>query len=187
MSKTIMMAAVALMLPGCASTLGYVLNPSISSDKLDEPREDNKLKAMKGDPRLIRTHRVSTTKYPSDDFEVCAETFADAISARSGTFKASLEGKAGLDDSLTEVLTKTLDRSPLSDVVRHLHWYTCNAAMNRWIDNATYTREMVAIRENAFLVLLPRDAAPKSNSEPLSSLAKVSEVSTTSVTTTKTK
>jgi hypothetical protein len=140
-------------LSACAGTLGQVLDPAISSDHLDEPNEPNKLKSMIGDRRLIRTHRVGTTLNPTDTYEVCAETQADAIRTRSPSSTFSITDRGALTDSYTETLTQTVQRQVVSDVVRHLHWNTCNARLNGWITSDQYYQELIAIRAAAFLAL----------------------------------
>lgn len=133
---------------GCASTMGYVFDPAIDSDQLDEPGEDNKLKALKGDRRLIRTHRAGSPIY-----EVCAETQADAIGARSGESALKITGQGEVNDKLTEVLTATFQRTETADAVRQLHWHSCNALMNRFITLSQYQTELKAIRAGAFSTL----------------------------------
>ncbi|HET9638231.1 MAG TPA: hypothetical protein VFP12_03405 [Allosphingosinicella sp.] len=156
MLRLLLLFPLAFALSGCAGSLGYVLDPAIDSDHLDEPDEPNKLKAMKGDRRLIRTHRSSRPDLGirPDDYEVCAETHADAIGARSGASSIAITGKGEVSESLTEELVKTVERSTVSDVVRHLHWHTCNARLNRWIDEGQYYQEVRAIRTGAFEALI---------------------------------
>lgn len=189
MLKYVVVSVCAVALSGCAGTMGYVFDPAISSDKLDEVGEDNKLKSMKGDRRLIRTHRVSTREVPTATYEVCAETHADAIGARSGSTKLSIVDRGSLDDALAEVLTKTVERSVVSDTVRQLHWHTCNAKLNRWLTRTEYRSEVQKIREGALLALMP--APPKEAAKPAADGAtttpKGSEVSTSTTTTTTTK
>ena len=137
-----------LPLSACATPLGYVFDPAISSDHLDEVDEPNKLKGLKGDRRLIRTHRAG-----SDVYEICAETQADAISGRSPKSSVSIEGKGELSDELIEALTKTVERGEVSDVVRQLQWNLCNARMNGYISDDEFYAEFQAIRLGAFTAL----------------------------------
>lgn len=176
MLKRVTILASILALPGCAGTMGYVFDPAISSDKLDERLEPNKLKSMKGDRRLIGTHRRE-----SDIYEICAETHADAISARSGASKLTIVDRGSLDDALTEALTKTVERGAVSDTTRHLHWNTCNARLNRWITDAQYLSEIQEIRKGAFQALAP--APPKE--APKAAGAATGKTTTTTTTTTK--
>jgi len=137
-------------LSGCAGVLGFIADPAISSDHLDEANEPNKLKGLKGDRRLIRTHRKD-----SDVYEICAETQADAISSRSPKASLSQEAKFAYTDEVLEALTKTVERSSISDVVRQLEWNLCNARMNNYIDNDEFYAELIAIRAGAFEALRP--------------------------------
>jgi hypothetical protein len=162
MLRLLLIAPLAFATSACTGSLGYVLDPAIDSDHLDEPDEPNKLKAMKGDRRLIRTHRSARHDIVPDDYEVCAETHADAISARSGASKINITGQGEAAESLTEELMKTVERSTVSDVVRHLHWHTCNARLNRWINPDQYYGEIQAIRAGAFEALIPLKKDPPS-------------------------
>jgi hypothetical protein len=132
----------------CATPMGYIFDPAISSDKLDEQKEPNKLKGLKGDRRLIRTHRRG-----EDVYEVCAETQADAISGRSPKSSITVETEGEFSDELLEALTKTVDRGEISDVVRQLHWNTCSARMSGYITNEQFYAEMQAIRSGALEAL----------------------------------
>ena len=135
-----------VVLPGCVGTLNSVLDRPITSDHLDEPKEPNKLKTVNGPRRLVRTHESASSR----NYEICAETQADAIIARSSVGGLNLTGKGDFDDEVKDALTKTVERGQVSDVVRHLHWHTCNARLNGWIDDAKFFGEMQEIRKAAF-------------------------------------
>lgn len=178
MKRSTLALTAVLFCSSCASTLGYVFDPAIDSDKLGDEKQPNKIKAMKGDRRLLRAHLAG-----SDVYEVCSETHADAIGARSGSTKVALVDKASFDDALTEALTKTNERSAPSDIVRHLHWHTCNAYMNGWLTRQEYADELKAIRVGAFSALAP--AADKKQVQPV--VKDESGVTTTTTTVSKAK
>lgn len=154
-------------------TLAQFTNPAISSDHLDEtPPELNKLKLVSGDRRLMR---IVAQPKPRDqqpangkgiefyDYLVCAETHADAISARSSTGNLAIRGQT-VSDTNVEALTKTVERSAVSDVVRQLGWQLCNARLNGDLSGAEYGAALEDMRARAFNALAGKQTempAPK--------------------------
>lgn len=166
-SITSMIVPLALLTGGCASTLTAVLDRPITSDHLDEFRnrervDENKLKTMSGDRRLLRvqfTHETDASKaFLADEtynskWVICAETQADAIAARGGQSALTVNGQGSGTDQFTQTLLLTNARSAVSDVVRQLGWQVCNAFMNGALTKAEYSGHLDKLREGAFLAL----------------------------------
>jgi hypothetical protein len=142
---------------GCASTLQTITNPDMNSDVLNEAGEDSKLRGFKGDRRMVRTHRQGAEEV----YEVCRESWADAIGARSGDSKITITGQGDFADKLTEELTKTYDRGDVADTTRTLLSWMCDIKMNRWENDPFVAREFSAIRQAAFEALRMPKEPPK--------------------------
>ena len=141
----------ALPLSGCASMFTAVANRPITEDRLENELPGEKLKTLSGDRRLVRVD-----KYSQNLVTICAETQADAISARSAEGSLTVESRGGLTDKVGEALTSTYARTELSDIVRQLSWQICNAYMNALIDKDTYAAQLKDIQTRAFDVLKAR-------------------------------
>jgi len=152
---------------GCAGMLLQLTNPPITSDHLDKLSDKSKLKTVSGDRRLVRVSALNEaeSKYSplESPFMICAETQADAISARSAksAISAALkESQSGsLTDEAAEALTLTYQRTELSDVVRQLSWQLCNARMNGDLDRTQYQGELDKLVTGALEALKVRPVA----------------------------
>lgn len=157
MSMRQTLAALLCLLPlgGCAGTLSQVMNPPITSDHLDEPDELNKLKTVSGDRRLVRVtafgHSDANPSFYK--FRICAETQADAISARSAKSLLNAKLNQSLADEASETLTATYARTELSDVVRQLSWQFCNARENGDFTDTDYKAALNKLAADSMEVL----------------------------------
>lgn len=149
-------------LTACAGTLSQALNRPISSDKLDETGELNKLKTLSGDLRLVRTmalkRRTDADGLPAErapyyDYAICAETQADAIITRSASSSLGLKRGESLQDAAGQGIQITNERSAVSDVVRQLAWNLCNARMNGYLADDQYQAALLALSHNSMVVL----------------------------------
>ena len=111
---------------------------------------------MSGDRRLIRT------TYTKDGLLVCAETQADAISARSASSALEAVGEGAISDDIIQQLTLTNARTELSDVVRQLAWHLCNARANNHISAPAYEASLSALQTQALQVLAQRQSPDSS-------------------------
>ncbi|MBI1682492.1 hypothetical protein [Caulobacter hibisci] len=143
----------ALMTSGCAGTLYQVFNRPVTSDHLDTDKGPNKLKTVSGDRRLVRAARVLGSNGEIKAYIICAETQADAISARSAKSDLSVKSGQALKEEYSELLSKTVERSEVSDVVRQLSWQICNAQMNGYLQNGSYEKMLGSIIDRAFTTL----------------------------------
>lgn len=135
-------------LGGCA-TLGEIVdNPSIEHERFREEDRGHMVLTVSGDRRVIRTTYDNNNK-----LLICAETQADAISARSASSALEAVGKGAIRDEIIQRLTLTYARTELSDVVRQLAWQLCNARLNEHIDQAFYERSLAALQAQSMLAL----------------------------------
>jgi hypothetical protein len=164
------------LLGGCASTITAVANMPITSDHI--VGEGEKLKSMSGDRRLVRVSPIVSRSRngeilydengkPRIDYRICAETQADAISARSASTKIDVTGRGAVADSTSEQLLLTYARTQTSDVIRQLSWQLCNAWVNRVLDPDEYKEQLVSLQAGALAILA--GIPPPSNSQPRTS------------------
>lgn len=161
-------------LGGCAGALSALTDPPISSDKLDEPDEMNKLKTLSGDRRLVRVAAdVEQAVYIDARgrrfyaYDVCAETQADAITTRGGSSSLTVEGQPGFTDASTQASTQTNTRGIVSDVVRQLSWQLCNARMNHDLNDKQYAVALMDLMYNTMAVLQQTAMGANSRAIPL--------------------
>jgi hypothetical protein len=170
----IVSGSMAASLSGCG-TISQFTNPAISSDHLDEsPPELNKLKLVSGDRRLMRVVAESKSDLQPQikdrlgrpiiiyKYAVCAETQADAISARSAKGTLTLEASKSLADENLEQLTVTNTRTEISDVVRQLGWQLCNARLNGDMEPSEYSAALLDLQARAFGAINAKLDAAKS-------------------------
>lgn len=154
-----------LCLGGCAHIAEIVDNPSIETKQIRDG--DHRIISMTGDRRMIRS-KAEMHSVPSSDrtdrtavagtMVVCAETQADAISARGSSSGLSVAARGSLTDQITESLTQTYARTELSDVVRQLSWQLCNANMNGNLPTPIYQIALLELQNEALQVLRVRTA-----------------------------
>jgi hypothetical protein len=161
MKILVSLSLLASTLSGCAGTITAVSNMPITSDHLEGEPFGEKLKTVSGDRRLVRVYKSKQTL-------ICAETQADAISARSGKGTLSIEARGSFSDEAGEALTATYARTELSDVVRQLSWQICNGRMNGSLTDEQYRAQMASLQEKTFEVLRDRALAsvPKPEQPP---------------------
>jgi len=145
----------ALLLGGCAGTLGQLINRPITTDHLDEVGEYNKLKTVSGDLRLVRVAVDVDRPYPPGFpyYDVCAETQADAIVTRNAGSALSIKTGQTLTDASSQGILLTNARSAVSDVVRHLGWHLCNARLNNDLNEWQYRDALLKLANDAMVVL----------------------------------
>lgn len=166
MKMVISLCLLCVALPGCAGTITAVSNMPITSDHLEQERPGEKLKTVSGDRRLVRVNKYEPAGAYQTPVVICAETQADAISARSGKGSLSVESRGSFTDEAGESLTMTYSRTELSDVVRQLSWQLCNAYMNRLVSPEDYRERLASLQEKALEVLKIRALAGVPKSEP---------------------
>ena len=164
--KIISALLLAIFLGGCAHVAEIVDNQSIETDTIN--KKGHQMVSMTGDRRLIRT-----TLDGNDRLTICAETQADAMSARNQEGDLSVVGKGSLTDSINERLTVTYARTELSDVVRQLAWHLCNANLNGKLGDLAYQLALTDLQDQALRVLLWR--ANTDNTVALNALATKNE------------
>ena len=172
--RLLLAACLALPAGGCAGMLNQVLDRPLTSDHLDEPGEMSKLKTLSGDRRLVRVSANRVSKFPGKHgeelylYRICAETQADALAARSAESttsvksSAGVQGEAGLADKSATTLTKTYDRSEISDVYRQAAWQLCNAVENGDMEATDYSTRLWELTKLAMDVLKVKAETAKS-------------------------
>jgi len=141
-------------LSACAHVAEIIDNQSIETDTLED--NTHRIVSMSGDRRLIRTTLTGRTDSNPGNLQVCAETQADALTARGSDASLAVTGKGSLSDSITEHLTVTYARTELSDVVRQLSWQMCNANMNGKLGDDSYRLALFELQRDALQVLKTR-------------------------------
>lgn len=127
--KKLLSVAICLCVSGCASLLEIVDNQSIETSHmaLEDQPSDARIVTIDGARRLVRSD------YDGKNWVICAETQADALSARRSKVDLALEGRGTLGDEISEALTTTYTRTELSDAIRQLSWQICNSKANGYI------------------------------------------------------
>jgi hypothetical protein len=129
----------------------------ITSDHIEG--EGEKLKTLSGDRRLVRVSPETVTSSAGEThttYRICAETQADAISARSARTDLNITGRGSVADAAYEQLLLTYSRTETSDVVRQLSWQLCNAWVNHAITPEQYQQQLFALQSQAMNVLAAR-------------------------------
>lgn len=155
---------VLLILPGCATLSELVDDPSVETNRISRTSTDHLIFSMREDNRIIRTELAEDGR-----LKVCAETQADAISARSSKSGLEIVGKGAVDDAIERQLTLTYARTELSDVVRQLAWNLCNANLNNQLSDPAYASAILFLQEGVMAVLAHRTSAD--NAQLLKSIA----------------
>jgi len=86
-------------------------------------------------------------------YDVCAETQADAITARGSSSTVSVVERGSVSDASTQSLLLTNQRSVVSDVVRQLSWQLCNARLNDDFDSTQYREALLELQRSTMVVL----------------------------------
>lgn len=94
------------LLAGCASTVASITDRTIMSDHFDKPGDENKLKSMSGDRRLVRVVKL-TEDQPAPDHRwlICPEPFAGAIIARGTSSALTIVERGNGSDSTSQNAT----------------------------------------------------------------------------------
>ena len=157
MKRALIPLLLAPSLAGCASTINAIANMPITSDHIEG--EGEKLKTLSGDRRLVRVSPEIVTLASGETrttYRICAETQADAISARSARTDVNITGRGSIADASYEQLLLTYARTETSDVVRQLSWQLCNAWVNQAISPQQYREQLFALQSQAMEVLAAR-------------------------------
>lgn len=166
-----------VILTGCATVSELVDDPSVEHSVVKRPGSDETghvLMTLREDNRLIRR-----TVTASGTLKICAETQADAISARSARSGLEVTGQGSVEDEITRRLTLTYARTQVSDVVRQLAWQLCNANLNGQIGNEFYQSSLRSLQDQAMAVLASEPKTEAAALDKMKALADQAEVAAT--------
>lgn len=164
------------LLAGCASTFASITDRTITSDHFNKPGDENKMKSMSGDRRLIRVVKLKGARpAPEHYWMVCPEPFAGAIIARGASSALTVAERGNGSDSTSQAATVVDVRADVVRLYQDATHRWCMVRAQGDIDDDVYVARLRELDGFAFDALAGKVAQQRADAVAKAKNAKAPE------------